>query len=45
MTDNKINLRPLSDRLIVEPKEQEEKTESGIILPETVKEKPQEGVV
>jgi chaperonin GroES len=41
----KINLRPLADRLIVEPIEQEEKTASGIILPETAKEKPQEGKV
>jgi chaperonin GroES len=41
----KINLRPLADRLIVEPIEQEEKTASGIILPETAKEKPQEGTV
>jgi chaperonin GroES len=41
----KINLRPLADRLIVEPVEQEEKTASGIILPETAKEKPQEGNV
>jgi chaperonin GroES len=41
----KINLRPLADRLIVEPVEQEEKTASGIILPETAKEKPQEGKV
>jgi chaperonin GroES len=40
-----INLRPLADRLIVEPIEQEEKTASGIILPETAKEKPQEGNV
>ena len=40
-----INLRPLADRLIVEPIEQEEKTPSGIILPETAKEKPQEGKV
>ncbi|MFB0537389.1 MAG: co-chaperone GroES, partial [Anaerolineae bacterium] len=39
----KINLKPLADRLIVEPIEQEEKTASGIILPETAKEKPQEG--
>ena len=45
MTDKKINLRPLSDRVVVEPKEKEEKTESGIILPETTKEKPQEGTV
>jgi chaperonin GroES len=40
-----INLRPLADRLIVEPIEQEETTASGIILPETAKEKPQEGKV
>ena len=40
-----INLRPLADRLIVEPVEQEETTASGIILPETAKEKPQEGTV
>jgi chaperonin GroES len=41
----KINLKPLADRLIVEPIEQEETTASGIILPETAKEKPQEGKV
>ena len=38
-------LKPLGDRLIVEPIEKEEVTASGIILPETAKEKPQEGVV
>ncbi len=40
-----MNLRPLGDRLVVEPIEQEERTASGIILPETAKEKPQEGKV
>jgi chaperonin GroES len=45
MTSKKLNLRPLSDRLIVEPQEKEEKTASGIILPETAKEKPQKGTV
>ncbi|MGD2205341.1 MAG: co-chaperone GroES [Anaerolineae bacterium] len=40
-----LNLKPLADRLVVEPIEQEEKTASGIILPETAKEKPQEGKV
>jgi len=40
-----MNLRPLGDRLLVKPIEQEEKTASGIILPETAKEKPQEGEV
>lgn len=39
------NLKPLGDRLIVEPTEKDQKTASGIILPETAKEKPQEGTV
>lgn len=38
-------LKPLGDRLIVEPIEKEEVTASGIVLPETAKEKPQEGEV
>ncbi len=45
MASKKLNLRPLSDRLLVEPQEKEEKTASGIILPETAKEKPQKGIV
>jgi len=45
MASKKLNLRPLGDRLVVEPLEKEEKTASGIILPETAKEKPQEGTV
>jgi chaperonin GroES len=40
-----IKLKPLGDRLIVEPIEKEEMTASGIVLPETAKEKPQEGEV
>jgi chaperonin GroES len=40
-----INLKPLGDRLIVKPIEQEETTPSGIVLPETAKEKPQRGEV
>ena len=40
-----INLKPLGDRVVVEPIEQEQTTASGIILPETAKEKPQEGKV
>ena len=40
-----LNLKPLGDRLIVEPIEQEDTTASGIILPETAKEKPQKGTV
>jgi chaperonin GroES len=40
-----LNLKPLADRLVVEPVEREEVTASGIILPETAKEKPQEGII
>lgn len=40
-----LNLKPLGDRLVVEPLEQEEMTASGIVLPETAKEKPQKGSV
>jgi len=40
-----MNLQPLSDRLIVEVLEEEEETGSGIILPDTAREKPQRGRV
>jgi chaperonin GroES len=40
-----LKLRPLADRLVVEPAEREEVTASGIYVPETAKEKPQEGKV
>src|SRR5512139_1303220 len=40
-----MNLRPLADRLVVEPIEQEDVTAGGIILPETAKEKPQQGKI
>jgi len=40
-----LKLRPLSDRVVVKPAEREETTKSGIVLPDTVKEKPQEGTV
>ena len=40
-----LKLRPLGDRVWLEPIEREETTASGIILPETAKEKPQEGKV
>ena len=40
-----LQLRPLADRLVVEPIEQEEITASGIYVPDTAKEKPQEGKV
>jgi chaperonin GroES len=40
-----MDLEPLGDRVIVSPNEGEEKTESGIVIPDTAKEKPQEGKV
>jgi len=40
-----MNLKPLGDRLVIKPLEQEEQTTSGIFLPETAKEKPQQGNV
>jgi len=40
-----MNLKPLSDRLVVKPLDNEEKTASGIIVPETAKEKPMQGEV
>ena len=40
-----VKLQPLADRLVVKPIEREEVTRGGIILPDTAKEKPQEGEV
>jgi len=40
-----VKIQPLGDRIIVKPLEAEEKTKGGIVLPETAKEKPQEGKV
>ncbi|MEN6492812.1 MAG: co-chaperone GroES [Thermoguttaceae bacterium] len=40
-----INLKPLDDRIVVEPVEAEEVTAGGIVLPDTAKEKPQRGTV
>jgi chaperonin GroES len=40
-----IKIKPLADRLVVKPLEEEEVTPSGIVLPETAKEKPQKGEV
>jgi chaperonin GroES len=41
----KTKLRPLGDRLVVKPSEREEMTKSGILLPDTAKERPQEGTI
>lgn len=42
---SKLKIKPLADRVIVEPAAAEEKTASGIIIPDTAKEKPQKGTV
>ena len=41
----KINFKPLADRVLIEPATAEEKTISGIIIPDTAKEKPQKGKI
>ena len=41
----KLNIKPLADRVIIEPAAAEEKTAGGIIIPDTAKEKPQKGTV
>lgn len=41
----KVNIKPLADRVLVEPAAAEEKTASGIIIPDTAKEKPQKGSI
>ena len=40
-----MNIKPLADRVVVKPMEQEEKQQGGIIIPDTAKEKPQEGEI
>ena len=40
---SKLNIKPLADRVLVEPLAAETKTASGIIIPDTAKEKPQKG--
>ena len=40
-----INLKPLGDRVLVEPAEEKETKKGGIIIPDSAKEKPQEGIV
>ena len=42
---SKIKIRPLADRVLIEPAAAETKTSSGIIIPDTAKEKPQKGTV
>ena len=40
-----LNIRPLADRVIIEPAAAETKTASGVIIPDTAQEKPQKGIV
>ena len=42
---SKVSLKPLADRVLVEPAAAEETTSSGIIIPDTAKEKPQKGSI
>jgi chaperonin GroES len=42
---SKVNITPLADRVLVEPAPAEEKTASGLFIPDTAKEKPQKGIV
>jgi len=44
-TATKVNIRPLEDRIVVQPSEGEQVTASGLVIPDTAKEKPQEGTV
>ena len=41
----KVNIRPLADRVLIEPSVAEDKTAGGIIIPDTAKEKPQKGTI
>lgn len=45
MADSKLNIKPLADRVVIKPAEAEQTTKSGIIIPDTAKEKPQRGIV
>lgn len=41
----KLNIKPLADRVVIDPSAAEEKTAGGLIIPDTAKEKPQKGTV
>ena len=44
-TATKVAIRPLEDRIVVQPSDAEQMTASGLVIPDTAKEKPQEGTV
>lgn len=45
MAKSKLNIKPLADRVVVQPAPAETKTKGGIIIPDTAKEKPQKGTI
>lgn len=45
LTMSKMNIKPLADRVLIEPAAAETKTSSGLYIPDTAKEKPQKGIV
>ena len=45
MSEKELGLKPLGDRVVIRPVEQESRTESGLYIPDTAKEKPQIGIV
>ena len=45
MSEKNLGIKPLGDRVVIQPVEQESRTESGLYIPDTAKEKPQIGVV
>ncbi len=45
MTEVATKVRPMGDRILIRPESREEKTKSGLVLPDTAKEKPMEGIV
>jgi chaperonin GroES len=44
-TNTKVNIRPLGDRVVIQPATKEEVSAAGVILPDTAKEKPQKGTI
>jgi len=44
-TETKVSIKPLGDRVVIRPAQREEVTASGVILPDTAKEKPQRGTI
>lgn len=45
MTDKKVNIKPLGERVLIKPVQEESRTSSGLYIPDTAKEKPQTGLV